>query len=195
MRIKITGKNLDAGDALRVRVTERLEQILEKHFDRGYAAHVVFERTRIGFLSDCVVHLDSGVHLQAHAEAQDAPPAFELAADKLEKRLRRHRRRLKDHHPAQSEPAADLVLAAPSDEESEPLGQSTEHPLIVAETTTPLQRLSVSEAVMRLDLTDQTFLIFRNAAHGGLNVVYRRGDGNVGWLDPERKTVVAAQTS
>ena len=192
MHIKITGKNMDVGDALRDRANDRLQDVLAEHFDRGYDAHVVFERTRIGFLADCVAHLDSGVRLQSHAEAQDAHVALDLATDKLEKRLRRYRRRLKEHHPARVESAAAFVLAAPTEEE-EPEGEAGDNPVVVAESTTLLPTLSVSEAVMRLDLGGENFIMFRNAGHGGLNIVYRRDDGNIGWLDPNRTAPAEAQ--
>jgi ribosomal subunit interface protein len=185
MHVKITGKNMDVGDALRDRAGERLQDVLGKHFDRGYDAHVVFERTRIGFVAECVAHLDSGVRLQSHAEAHDAHVALDLATDKLEKRLRRYRRRLKEHHPARVESALAFVLAAPGEEE-EPEGEAADNPVVVAESTTPLPTLSVSEAVMRLDLGGENFIMFRNAGHGGLNIVYRRDDGNIGWLDPDQ---------
>lgn len=185
MHVKITGKNLDVGEALRERASDRLVDVLGKHFDRGYDAHIVFEKTRIGFLAECVAHLDSGVRLQSHAEAQDAHVALELAADKLEKRLRRYRRRLKEHNPTRVEPAPAFILAAPGEEE-EPEGEAADNPVVVAESTTPLPTLSVSEAVMRLDLGNEHFVMFRNAGHGGLNIVYRRNDGNIGWLDPSR---------
>ena len=195
MQVKITGKNMDVGDALRERAGDRLEDVLGKHFDRGYDAHIVFEKTRIGFRVECVAHLDSGVRLQAHAEAQDGSVALELAADKLEKRLRRYRRRLKEHHPARVESASASVLAAPSEEEEEPEAGAPDNPVVVAEITTPLPTLSVSEAVMRLDLGNENFIMFRNAGHGGLNIVYRRDDGNIGWLDPDRAKPAAANAS
>jgi len=188
MHVKVTGKNMDVGEALRERADDRLREVLGKHFDRGYDGHIVFEKTRIGFQAECTVHLDSGVLLQSHAEAQDAHVALELAADKLEKRLRRHRRRLKEHHPARVEPAPAFVLAAPGDEEEESEAGDENNPVVVAETTTPLPTLTVREAVMRLDLGDENFIMFRNAGHGGLNVVYRRNDGNIGWLDPDGTT-------
>ena len=193
MHLKITGKNMDVGDALRDRAGERLEDVLGKHFDRGYDAHIVFEKTRIGFQAECVAHLDSGVRLQSHAEAQDARTALELAADKLEKRLRRYRRRLKEHNQARVEPASAFILAAPGEEEEEPEGEASDNPVVVAESTTPLPTLTVSEAVMRLDLGNEHFIMFRNAGHGGLNIVYRRDDGNIGWLDPSRTAPSDAQ--
>lgn len=189
MQIKVTGKNVDVGEALRGRADGRLGEVLGKHFDRGYDGHVVFERTRAGFTADCTVHLDTGVSLQSRAEAADAHVALDLAADKLEKRLRRYHRRLKAHHPARVERAAAFVLAAGDEDSEEAAGDGEDNPVVVAESTTLLPTLSVGEAVMRLDLGEQPFYLFRNAAHGGLNVVYRREDGNVGWLDPERTAV------
>lgn len=189
MQLKVTGKNLDVGDALREHVHERIDQVLDKLFSGGASAHITFEREGIGFRADCAIHLDSGIHLQSHANATDPYQTFDQAADKLEKRLRRYTRRLKDRHAkrehAQQEQARYVTFSGEEGaEKSDDRGEA--YPAIVAETTTPLHTLSVAEAVMRLDLADARFVLFRNAAHGGLNVVYRRDDGNIGWVDPDR---------
>jgi ribosomal subunit interface protein len=194
MQVKITGKNIDVGVAMREHATAIVDEVLTKHFDRGYEGHIVFERTRIGFNVECVVHLDSGVRLQSHAEAPEARIALELAAEKLEKRLRRYRRRLKEHHPVRVENAFSVVLASPSEDDEEPAEGDGANPVVVAETTSPLPTLTVGEAVMRLDLGGQPFILFRSAAHGGLNVVYRRDDGHIGWLDPDRAAVADASS-
>lgn len=189
MQIKITGKNLDVGDALRTHVSEKLEQVLDKLFDRGASGHVMFRRDGSRFSSECSIHLDSGVHLQSSGESADPYQSFEQAAERLEKRLRRYKRRLKDHHAARTEPAASFVLAEP-DDDGDNLSDGvdgSDAPVIVAESTAPLPTLAVSEAVMRMDLSESTFILFRNAAHGGLNVVYRRDDGHIGWIDPARQ--------
>ena len=188
MQIKITGKNIDVGDALRTHVVGRIEQVLDKLFDRGASGHVLFRRDGARFSSECAIHLDSGVHLQSSGESTDAYQCFDQAADRLEKRLRRYKRKLKSHHPARVESAPSFVLAAPADESEEgDEDKSGDAPVIVAESTEPLSTLAVSEAVMRMDLADASFFLFRNAAHGGLNIVYRRGDGNIGWIDPARQ--------
>jgi ribosomal subunit interface protein len=186
MALRISGKTLDVGDALRSHIDERIESAVGKYFDGGHSGHVVLEREGPGFKAECTVHLDTGVVLQAEGKAQEARAAFELAADRIDKRLRRYKRRLKDHsHPAP--PAADLleatdrVFAAPAEDEEVGPDYS---PVTIAEETTSLMTLSVSTAVVTLDMSDRPVLVFRNAGHGGINVVYRRADGNIGWIDP-----------
>lgn len=188
MQLKITGKNLDIGDALRAHVNERVEQVLDKLFDRGASGHVLMRKDGVTFTTECTIHLDTGVHLQANGSHTDPYASFEQAAEHLEKRLRRYKRRLKEHRAARTEDVAAYVLAPPADQSEDPeaadAGPDGDAPVIVAEATTPLPTLAVSEAVMRMDLAELPFVLFRNAGHGGLNVVYRRDDGNVGWIDP-----------
>lgn len=191
MPLKITGKNFDVGEALRARVSERIEEVVEKLFSNGFSGHVMMEREKSRFHTECAIHLDSGVHLQARGEHQDVYASFDQAADRLEKRLRRYTRRLKNHHDNKlssndvEQIAAGFVLAGPSEdlEDDEPEGLN---PVIIAEAPVALRRLSVGEAVMEMDLAEAPVIVFRNAASGGLNVVYRRHDGNIGWIDPER---------
>lgn len=196
MQLKVTGKNIDVGDSLRAHVSTRLDAVLDKLFTGGgAAAHVTFEREGAsGFRCECSIHLDSGIHLQSRGTSNDPYLSFEQAAERLEKRLRRYKRWLKDRRvQARAEQARDVTFAmgdieaeAETEEPAAGTGADELNALVVAETTTPLSTWSVAEAVMQLDLSDAPFILFRNAAHGGLNVVYRRSDGNIGWIDPAR---------
>ena len=186
MPFRISGKNLDIGEALRERVNARIAEALGKYFDGGYSGHVTVEKEGFGFRTECAIHLDSGMTLHSEANAADAYASADQAALRLEKRLRRYKRRLKDRHAARQNggsavDAPSYVIEAPQDDEAE----ITEfNPVIVAESTTTLKQLSVSEAVLELDLTGAPVVIFRHASHGRVNLVYRRPDGNVGWVDP-----------
>jgi len=187
MPFRVSGKNLDVGDALRERVNARIAQAVDKYFDGGYSGHVTVAREGFGFRTECAIHLDSKVTLHAEGHAADAYASADQAALRVEKRLRRYHRRLKDHHPERLDgrgavDAASYVIAAPEHEsETEPDGFT---PVIIAESTTRLKQMSVSDAVMELDMTGAPVLVFRHAAHGGINVVYRRADGHFGWIDP-----------
>jgi ribosomal subunit interface protein len=186
MQIKITGKHLDVGTALREHIESRLQQIQQKYFEGTVHAHVMVEKQRAGFHTDCVLHLSTGLVLQAEGMGFEAHPSFDEAASHLEKQLRRYKQRLRDHHRSRREPVRQLpaqsyVITAATDVSEETDGA---HPVIVAETGSQLPELSVGEAVMQLDISTRPFLMFRNAGHGGLNLVYRRPDGNIGWLDP-----------
>jgi ribosomal subunit interface protein len=190
MAIQVTGKNIDLGSALRVYVTERIEKILEKYESRGLSAHTFIEKKHGQFNTTCTVHLASGLSLQATGQANEAHPSVDEAVDHLEKRLRRYKRRLRDHHQAISANAAEELLSAMDyviqhnqDEEEEPEKMDLA-PVIVAEAQTSIHELSVGDAVMAMDLADRAFYIFKNASHGRLNVVYRRDDGHIGWIDP-----------
>lgn len=188
MQIKITGKNLAIGDALRMHVSDKLGSIAEKYFDGATHAHVTVEKERARFVSDCTLHLATGLVLQAHGADGDAFASFDFAAAHLEKQLRRYKRRLKDHHksrsgPLKQSPAASYVIApAPQVEEDEEPHDL--NPVVIAETSAQVPEISVGEAVMQLDISTVPFVLFRNARDGGLNVVYRRPDGNIGWVDP-----------
>jgi ribosomal subunit interface protein len=192
MPFRVSGKNLDVGEALRDRVTARVGEALGKYFDGGYSGHATIGKEAFGFHTECVVHLDSGIVLRSDAMAADAYSSADQAADRLEKRLRRYHRRLKDYHAAVRHngrspgtvpmDAPSYVIAAP---EHETEGEvSAFNPVIIAESTTMLNRLSVSEAVMELDMTGAPVVVFRHATHGRINMVYRRRDGNIGWIDP-----------
>ena len=186
MALEVTGKNLDAGDALRTYVEDRVETALEKYAGREQSGHVRIEKAHKSFLTGCTLHLASGLSLEAHGEAADAYASVDQAIERLEKRLRRYKRRLKKRHsPTQRKPA-DIqvpyyVIQPSEDEETEP---EDDNPVVVAQTQTVIRELSVSDAVMQLDLADRPVLVFQNASHGRMNVVYRRADGNIGWIDP-----------
>ena len=184
MTLRVSGKNLDIGEALRSQVQARMAGALSKYFDGGYSGHVTVTRDGAGFRTECVLHLTSGMTLEASGAAQDAYASFDQTAGRIENRLRRYKQRLK----GRSGPAAAVasrpptaVLEAPDDEAIEEEGY---HPMVIAETTKPLHAFSVSDAVMQLDLTGAPALVFIHASTGRVNVVYRRGDGAIGWVDP-----------
>jgi ribosomal subunit interface protein len=186
MQIKITGKNLDIGEALRTHVHERLGQFRQKYFDGTVHAHVTLEKQRSSFHADCSLHLATGLILQAHGAAQDAFPSFDAAAQHLEKQLKRYKQRLKDHHKDRREPvrqteAASYVIQASSEDSEEPAGLN---PVVIAESLTSVPELSVGEAVMQLEISSVPFVLFRNSKGGQTSVVYRRSDGNIGWVEP-----------
>lgn len=194
MQVQVTGKHVDVGEALRARVSDELSSSIEKYFDRGGGADVVVSREGNSFKVDCAVTLASGQQLTTHGVGGDAHMAFDVAMQKMAKRIRRYKNRLKDHHQQavakQAESAAYFVIRPPEmDEEEEDDGgdaQAFPEPMIIAETEKPVRSMTVSTAVMELDLTEAQTIVFRNAAHGGISVVYRRPDGNIGWIDPER---------
>ena len=184
MGLRISGKSIDIGDSLRGRVEDRIAVAVGKYVDGGYDANVTVEREGSGFRSDCTIHLDTGIVLRGEGNDPDAYQSFDAAAERIEKRLRRYKRRLKDHKGAprgETIAAASYVIAAP-DEEGEAVVD--DKPVIIAEEATSLATMSVGHAVMELDLADKPVLVFRHAVHGGINVVYRRRDGNIGWIDP-----------
>ncbi|MBS0362949.1 MAG: ribosome-associated translation inhibitor RaiA [Proteobacteria bacterium] len=197
MQVQVTGKHVDVGEALRTRVTDELSNSIGKYFDRGGGgADVVVSREGHAFRVDCAVTLASGRQLTSQGLGGDAHLAFDAAIERLRKRVRRYKNRLKDHHPQAlarqaEETAAYYVIQAPED-----LGDDADldagddgrfpEPMVIAETETPIETLTVSMAVLELDLSESQTIVFRNAAHGGLSVVYRRPDGNIGWIDPER---------
>ena len=197
MRVQVAGRQMDVGEALRTRIESELTSGVGKYFNRATDAVVtVAKNGGTGIEVDCTVHLASGISLQAEGQGGDAHSAFDDALGKLEKRVRRYKRRLRNHHangksPLPAENAAAYVLA-PFEEDSEAdaeepaSGDQEPGPLVIAETTVPVRAMTVSTAVLQLDLKESPVLLFRNAAHGGLNVVYRRADGNIGWIDPER---------
>lgn len=201
MHIQFVSKGIDVSPALRERIEARIEEGVAKYFNRPGEAYIVATREGSGFKVDCSLHLPSGAFLQAHDTANDAYAAAEGAVIHLEKRLRRYKRRLKDHHtetkaelPAEETPILILrdereSYAAYEDEASDHGANDTsgaDEPVIVAEKVGELKTMTVGFAVLEMGLVDAPFLLFRNAAHGGLNVVYRRPDGHVGWIDPSR---------
>lgn len=185
MLYQITGKHIDVGDALRTHVEESLGAIVEKYAGRPTDAQVIFSRDGHEFCCEATVHLSSGLTAQAKARATEIYAAFDGCAEKMEKQLRRYKRRLKNHHASRTGPVevlggASYILAG--DEEGEE--PETLTPIIVAEMETRIPTLSVGEAVMQMELAGAPVLVFRNEKGDGLNVVYRRDDGNVGWIDP-----------
>jgi ribosomal subunit interface protein len=198
MRIQVAGRHMDVGEALRTRIESELASGVGKYFNRATDAVVTVARNSgavngASIEVDCTVHLASGISLQSEGSAGDAHSAFSDAMEKLEKRVRRYKRRLRNHHadnksPLPAENAAAYVLA-PLHEENGTEAETTAEdapPLVIAETRTTVRTMTVSTAVMQMDLSENPALLFRNAAHGGLNLVYRRSDGNIGWIDPER---------
>jgi len=187
MTLRVSGKNMDVGDALRSRAEDHFATVVGKYFDGGYDGHLTLTPDGIGFRADCVVHLDSGAMLQSSAQGGDATSAFEGMALNIEKRLRRYNRKLKSHRKGLNGAADDGGLAQytvfGSSDEFDELDEDYAPP-VIAETTKNLRVLSVEAAVMELDLTQSGVVVFRHAGHGGLNVVYRRADGNIGWIDP-----------
>jgi ribosomal subunit interface protein len=187
MTLRISGKNVDVGDAMRVHVNDRIADALSKYFDGGFNGHVTLTREGAGFRTECSLHLDTGIVLQVSGEDHDPRASFDRAADRIEKRLRRYKRKLKAHHSvangAQREfyEAASYVLALPEEEEEVP---ADFNPLVIAETSARIKTLTVGMAVMELDLSEAPVVVFKSAANGGVNVVYRRPDGNIGWIDP-----------
>lgn len=195
MRVRVSGKHIDVGEALRSRIDDELTAGVGKYFERGGDAEVVVSRDGHGFRADCTVTLASGHNLQAHGLGSDAHAAFTNGLNKVEARIRRYKQRLKSHTGAASAKAAETaalyILRHGEDDHAEDAwdhGDPDTPPaaMIIAETEAALKTLTVSGAVMELDLTESQAIVFRNAAHGGLSVVYRRSDGNIGWIDPER---------
>lgn len=185
MGLRITGKNLDIGEALRVHVQEKINSAAGRYFDGMVHGHVVVEREGSGFRADCALHLSTGVTIAADGKGQEAYACFDQAAERIEKRLRRYKSRLKDHHPhadmsGEPELFAERVIEPP-DEDAEPKGFS---PAIIAETHGRMPTLTIAAAVLELDVTGANVIVFRHAASGAINLVYRRRDGNIGWIDP-----------
>jgi ribosomal subunit interface protein len=190
MTLRISGKSISVGEALRSRVSERTDEVLRKYFDGNYSGHITLSKDGFGFRTDCALHLDSGITLEADSNATDAYASADQALLMIEKRLRRYKSRLKDRSARKTYAAnaalADIdapsyVIEAPAENDEEVTAYS---PVIIAEATTSLKRLSVSEAVMELDLTGAACLVFQHGSSGRVNIIYRRTDGNVGWVDP-----------
>ena len=194
MSFRVSGKHIELGEALRERISARVLEALEKYFDGGFSGHATVGKEAFGFHTECVVHLDSGIVLRADSMAADAYLSADQAASNLEKRLRRYHRRLKDYHGGGRGngrapddlaviDAPSYVIAAPGHDDDDD-EVATFNPVIIAESTTALKQCSVSEAVTELDMTGVPVIVFRHANHGRINLVYRRADGNVGWIDP-----------
>lgn len=189
MTIQVTGKNVDAGDAYQAYVGDKIRGVIQKYIGHDVDSHIRLEKERGVFKTSCSVHLASGLMLEAHGEGGDAYASADEAVHRLETRVRRYKGRLKSHSNGSASArkkngidARDYVVSVGDDPNAD---QIDSNPLIIAETPRNIGELTVSEAVMQLDLSESPFMIFKNAAHGGLNVVYRRPDGNIGWVDAE----------
>jgi len=187
MKYQISGKQIDIGEALQTHVKDELGAIVQKYAERPTDALVVFSKNAHEFVCEAVVHLSTGLTAQASGRATEVYAAFDDCANKMEKQLRRYKRRLKDHHKDRPNPVeilggASYILAADEgNEDSEP---ESLQPIIIAEMETKIPTISVGEAVMQMELAHAPVLVFRNEKTNGVNVVYRREDGNVGWIDP-----------
>jgi ribosomal subunit interface protein len=190
MTLRISGKSISVGDALRGRINDRTEEVLRKYFDGNYSGHITLSKDGFGFRTDCALHLDSGITLEAESDAADAYASADAALLMIEKRLRRYKSRLKDRSARKAHAASaalelldapSYVIEAPAEGDDDVEGYN---PVIIAEATTSLKRLSVSEAVMELDLTGASCLVFQHGSSGRVNIIYRRSDGNIGWVDP-----------
>lgn len=188
MHVQVTGKGIDVGSALRQRIETELPDRVSKYYNRPGEAQVTLAREGIGFECDVTVHLPSGIRLQAAGVATDAHHAFDDALEKIEKRVRRYKRRLRDYHgereAAPTIPAMTAVFEASDEDDLDDLVGNEQDHVVVAEGSTHLQTLTVGMAVMQLDLSDAPALMFKNAGNGRWNLVYRRTDGHVGWIDP-----------
>ncbi len=198
MQLSVQGKQLDVGDAMRVHIDDRLRRTLDKYFGDALEVTVTVGREAHLYRAIIAAHVGRGIHIEAQGEAEEPYPAFDLACDHLAKRLRRHKRRIRQHHKEPSNvvdglPAQQYILSSAYDDDSEDSdgpfdasndGGEPEQPIVVAEMSTQILSLTVSEAVMHMDLASTPALMFRNSAHGGLNMIYRREDGNIGWIDP-----------
>lgn len=181
---------MEIGETFRARIEERVGEALAKYFDGGSSGHVTVSKSTVSktgarFSADCTLHLDTGLTLQTTGTGSEPMPAFEAAADRLETRLRRYKRRLKSHatSPAETTDIAYRVVEAFSEDEEDEVPEDYA-PAIVAESSVSLKTMSVASAVVELDAKDSPVLVFRNSASQGVNVVYRRPDGNIGWIDP-----------
>lgn len=195
MKVTVTGKQLNIGEELRDHMQHRLADAVSKYFDHALDASVVLSREAYRLRADISVHVGRGILVQGHGDGDNPYSAFDAASERIAKQLRRYKRRLRDHHrksrTVETEDrlvALQYVLAAEEEAETGAGENESDQPVVIAETTTEIDTLTVGEAVMRMELADQGALMFRNSAHGGLNVVYRRPDGNLGWIDPRDAT-------
>lgn len=185
MSLRIAGKHMDVGESLRARIEARVAELVDKYFGGSYSGHVTMLKSGSRFSCDCMVHLSSGMSLQAAGESHEATAAFEAAADRLETRLRRYKRRLKTRPSGADSEAVDVsykVMAALPDSDEEVSEDFA--PAIVSEASVALKTMSVASAVVELDTKESPVFVFRNAGNREINIVYRRPDGNIGWIDP-----------
>ncbi|MCB1720522.1 MAG: ribosome-associated translation inhibitor RaiA [Rhodospirillales bacterium] len=195
MELNVHGKQIDVGDALRTHVEDKLEDLNQKYFNHATFATVTFSKEGHGKASTKAhISVQLGKNIMVVADATDPDPyaSFEAAAEKVGKQMRRYKRKLRDHHDRLEQTpeneifkARDYILAAAPEQDDEREESADQEPLVIAEMTKDIETMSVSEAVMRLDLSGEPFLVFFNAKNGGLNIVHAREDGNIGWIDPE----------
>ncbi|MGE4372421.1 MAG: ribosome-associated translation inhibitor RaiA [Xanthobacter sp.] len=187
MALRVSGKNIDIGDALRERLISRVSDVISKHYDGGWSGHVTVSREGSGYRSECIIHIDTGVNLQAQGTDTDPHASADAAVDRIERRLRRYKERklrIKERTPPTASIAAQAyVLSSAPESETDDVPDSWS-PTVVAEAPTHLRTLSVADAVVELEITGAPVVVFRHASHGRLGVVYRRADGNVGWIEP-----------
>ncbi|MEY4983173.1 MAG: ribosome-associated translation inhibitor RaiA [Pseudomonadota bacterium] len=188
MRYQISGKQIEMGEALQTHVKAELGEVIEKYAQRPTEAVVVFSRVAHEFHCEATIHLSTGLNAQAKGHAPEIYAAFESCREKMDKQLRRHKRRLRDHHHDRKGPvefgAGSAYILAPIEEAEDDDQDGTSAPIVIAEMETKIPSITVGEAVMQMELAGQKMLVFRNEGHGGVNVVYRRDDGNIGWIDP-----------
>jgi len=199
MQLRVTGKQMDVGDALRAHIEGSLTTLVGKYFGNGIEAHAVVSREAHRYTCDLQVHVGRGILMQSSEKDSDVYQAADKAAERIAKRMRRYKRRLNDHHAngkdrvEQAIEARSYILAPEPDDHEETISEHHDgQPVVVAEMATEIPTLTVGEAVMRMDLAELPTLMFRNSAHGGLNVVYRRNDGHIGWIDPRQNGASAA---
>lgn len=197
MQVTVSGKQVDIGEAFSTHAENHLDEVVNKYFDSGIDSTVTVSRAGSGLRVDITVHPGRGIIVQSHGEGATAHAAFDLALERIAKRLRRYKRRLRDHNRKEKSEAKQnprnaqrYIIAPPAEEDDDNdqdsgIAEEGDNPIIIAETTSELESLSVSEAVMRLDLSDRSAMVFLNAGNGRVNVVYQRRDGNIGWVDPE----------
>lgn len=193
MRYQISGKQIDIGEALQTHVKAELGEVVEKYAQRPTDAMVVFSRSAHENVCEATIYLSTGLTATAKGHAPEIYAAFEACRERLDKQLRRYKRRLKDHHRERSQPveaigASTYVIAAGEGGEDEDAEPETLTPVIIAELQTKIPSISVGEAVMQMELSEAPVLVFRNEGTDGVNVVYRRDDGNIGWIEPEKIT-------
>lgn len=187
MRYQISGKQIDIGEALQTHVKAELGEVVDKYAQRPTEVVIVFSRTAHEYYCEATIHLSTGLNAAAKGHASEIYAAFEACREKMDKQLRRYKRRLRDHHRDRTAPVefdgGSSYILAPT-EEPEDTETAELQPIVIAEMETKIPSITVGEAVMQLELGGQKMLVFRNEGHGGVNVVYRRDDGNIGWIDP-----------
>jgi ribosomal subunit interface protein len=188
MRYQISGKQIDIGEALQTHVKAELGEVVEKYAQRPTECIVVFSRSAHEFVCETTIHLSTGLSASAKGHATEIYAAFESCREKMDKQIRRYKRRIRNYHsdrkaPVEFDGASQYILAA-TEETDDDAGLDSLQPVVIAEMETKIPSITVGEAVMQLELAGQKMLVFRNEGHGGVNVVYRRDDGNIGWIDP-----------